>query len=92
MDGAVESGERVANEVLYALFNGDKSVKVDYEKTFYYHRELIRKIEANQEKELKRYENLKFYSKYILKFSTFFGVSYLIMKKFGGKISFVKPF
>jgi hypothetical protein len=92
MDGAVESGERVANEVLYALFNGDKSVHVDYEKTYYFHRELIRKIEANQEKQLKRYENFKFYSKFFLKISAVFGVGYLAMKKFNCSISSFKPF
>ena len=36
MDGAVESGERAANEILYKLYNGDNSVKVDFEKTYYY--------------------------------------------------------
>lgn len=36
MDGAVESGERVANEILYKLFSEDESIKIDFEKTYYY--------------------------------------------------------
>jgi monoamine oxidase len=36
MDGAVESGERAANEVLYKLFKGKESIKIEYEKTYYY--------------------------------------------------------
>ena len=36
MDGAVESGERAANEILYDMFKDDESVKVDFEKTYYY--------------------------------------------------------
>ena len=40
MDGAVETGERVANEILYVMFAGcDKSVKIDYEKTYFYQKE-----------------------------------------------------
>ena len=37
--GAVESGERAANEILYLLFKENNSIKCDYEKTYYYHRE-----------------------------------------------------
>lgn len=36
MDGAAESGERAANEVLYKLFPNDSSIKIDFEKTYYY--------------------------------------------------------
>jgi hypothetical protein len=90
MDGAVQSGERVANEVLYSLFAGDKSVYVEYEKTFYHHRDLIRKIEEKQEKQLRRNENLRFYSKSLLKFSTVIGVGYIIMKKFNCSINLLK--
>jgi hypothetical protein len=42
MDGAVESGERAANEILYLLFKGDNSIKCDYEKTYYFHREKLK--------------------------------------------------
>lgn len=46
MDGAVESGERVANEILYKMFgDSDKSVPVDYEKTFYYQENLKPKLD-----------------------------------------------
>ena len=51
MEGAVESGERVANEVIYALV-GDESLKsgaVDYEKTFYNQRARISSLIANRE-------------------------------------------
>jgi hypothetical protein len=40
MDGAVESGERAANEVLFTMFN-DKS-KIDYKKTYYYQKEELK--------------------------------------------------
>ena len=38
IDGAVESGERAANEVLFDLFRDDKSV-YEYEKTYYYQKQ-----------------------------------------------------
>lgn len=38
IDGAVESGERAANEVLFDLFREDKSV-YEYEKTYYYQKQ-----------------------------------------------------
>ncbi len=45
MDGAIESGERAANEVLYSLFGNFTSIKIDYEKTFYFQKRYIDKIE-----------------------------------------------
>jgi hypothetical protein len=44
MDGAIESGERAANEVLYSLFDLDNDVRIDYDKTYYAHKELIEKM------------------------------------------------
>jgi len=44
MDGAVESGERCANEVLYRLFDLNNKIKVDYTKTYYYQKEQSAKI------------------------------------------------
>lgn len=43
IDGAVESGERVANEVLFSLYADDsgKEFKIDYEKTYYYQKSLV---------------------------------------------------
>ncbi|RNA27769.1 putative flavin-containing monoamine oxidase A [Brachionus plicatilis] len=43
MDGAIQSGERAANEVLYVLFKDDRSIDYDYENTFYFHNEMNRK-------------------------------------------------
>ncbi|RNA10385.1 putative flavin-containing monoamine oxidase A [Brachionus plicatilis] len=51
MDGAVESGERAANEVLYTLYNNDANVKVDYKKTYYYHKELTKQMDDRHLKE-----------------------------------------
>ncbi|CAF0707348.1 unnamed protein product [Brachionus calyciflorus] len=42
MDGAIQSGERAANEVLYAMFKDDRSVEYDYENTYYFHKEITR--------------------------------------------------
>ncbi len=57
MDGAVESGYRVANEILYDLSKNDPSIKADYEKTYYHQRKEIErtKIERieNKKKNLK---------------------------------------
>ncbi|CAF1040430.1 unnamed protein product [Brachionus calyciflorus] len=80
MDGAVESGERVANEVLYALYRHDPTIKIDYEKTYYHHKELIQKM---NELDAKRSNN-KFlsYSKFLVKTSVVLGASYYLAKRF----------
>ena len=72
LDGAIESGERVANEVLYSLFHSDltSTIKIDYEKTYYHHRDQIREIVARQETKTKRYEKLQTFVKSLLKYST----------------------
>ena len=46
MDGAIESGERVANEVLYKMFQDDKCVEYEYEKTYYYQRDEAKKLKV----------------------------------------------
>jgi monoamine oxidase len=46
MDGAVESGYRVANEILFDLSKsggGNKDIKVDYEHTYYFQEDEIKK-------------------------------------------------
>jgi monoamine oxidase len=44
MDGAVQSGERCANEVLYKLFKVSNSeIRIDYEKTYYHQKNMIDK-------------------------------------------------
>jgi hypothetical protein len=51
MDGAIESGERVANEVLYAMYGKNATIQIDYEKTFYAQREEINRMKkAEKEK------------------------------------------
>ncbi len=44
MDGAIESGERAANELLYSIHGDFSSIKIDYEKTFYYQKKQIETI------------------------------------------------
>lgn len=44
MDGAIQSGERAANEILYVLFKDDRNIDYDYENTFYFHQEMQKKI------------------------------------------------
>lgn len=41
MDGAVESAERVVNEILYVMFENDGLVKADYGKTYYSQRKEV---------------------------------------------------
>ncbi len=44
MDGAAESGERAANEVLYQFFKiSDSTMKIDYDKTYYHQKSLAKK-------------------------------------------------
>jgi monoamine oxidase len=46
MDGAAESGERAANEVLHKLFKvSDSTIKIDYDKTYYYQKSLAKKMQ-----------------------------------------------
>lgn len=85
MDGAVQSGERVANEVLYSMYaNTEKSktIKIDYEKTFYHQKDLINAIEEKQAKEkaqLKPYQSIL---KLALKCLPIIGAGSLIMIQF----------
>lgn len=44
MDGAVESGIRAANEVIYSAYKDEPGVTYDYEKTYFYHDEITRKV------------------------------------------------
>jgi monoamine oxidase len=43
MDGAVESGIRAANEVIYSVYRDEPGIACDYEKTYYYQDEITRK-------------------------------------------------
>ena len=75
MDGAIESGELVANEIMYDMFGKSekgKMLQIDYEKTFYYHKELINAIDEKNnggsssdhgnEKSVRPYERVKKWS------------------------------
>ena len=77
MDGAIESGERVANEILYKLYGNDnlkRKIRIDYEKTFYHHQEIMNSIDAKNNStardktmDVKPYEKIKAWSKLLLK-------------------------
>lgn len=86
MDGAVQSGERVANEVLYSMFANNESIrsriKIDYEKTYYYQREQIEKLDKADKIKVKRLECVKFYSKILMRSFLYLGFGYLIAKKY----------
>jgi hypothetical protein len=82
MDGAVESGDRVANEVLYTLYKNDPSVRVDYEKTFYFQKELIKKMNQNELESSKACEKRHELIKTFLKYSFVLGSSYLVWSKY----------
>jgi hypothetical protein len=75
MDGAIESGERVANEIIYTLFKDDKSVKCDYEKTYYAHKEQIEEMKRLDEKRLARSRLLCNLSKFLVKSAVLVGLS-----------------
>ena len=44
MDGAIESGQRAANEVLYTLFGENRDVPIDFNKTYYHQKVKIEDI------------------------------------------------
>ena len=81
MDGAIESGERVANEILYSMYaNTEKSktIQIDYDKTFYHHEELINAANKKQA-QVRPYQSLL---KLILKCLPILGAGSLIMIQF----------
>lgn len=88
MDGAIQSGQRVANECLYAMYGnlGLRHVQIDYSKTYYHQRDLIRAIEDKQKKGktgLKLYESFKDFSKFFIKLSLpLIGASSLVVIQF----------
>ena len=90
MDGAIESGERVANEILYKLYGQDESkknkIKIDYEKTFYYHQDMMNAIDEKNKKKANTMVSVKPYeswSKLLLKFLPFVaGAGSLILIQF----------
>ena len=95
MDGAIESGERVANEILYKLYgneNSKRKIRIDYEKTFYHHQEIMNSIDAkndataisdNRTMDVKPYEKIKAWSKLLLKCLPFVaGAGSLILIQF----------
>jgi len=93
MDGAIESGERVANEIMFDMFGKSekgKMLQIDYEKTFYYHRELINAIDeknnggssSGNEKSVRPYERLKKWSRLLLPFVAGAGSLILIQFKY----------
>ena len=53
MDGAIESGERAANEVLFGLYGLEAGVRVDYEKTYYSQKEEIEKLKRADAKRIR---------------------------------------
>jgi hypothetical protein len=80
MDGAVESGERVAHEVMYNLYRNDPTVKINYEKTYYYHKELTQKLD---EEDFKKQNNkLVKCSKFVLKSGIVVAAAYYLAKRF----------
>lgn len=86
MDGAVESGERCANEVLYRLFDlSDKSVQIDYSKTYYHMREESRKATEKNDKSVSRLSN---WTQKLFKVSFVLGLSYFIASKTNKNINF----
>ena len=81
MDGAIESGERVANEILYSMYaNTEKSktIQIDYEKTFYHHEDLIN-VANKKQTQVKPYQRI---FKLILKCLPIIGAGSLIMIQF----------
>lgn len=92
MDGAVESGERVANEVLYTLYPNDRSILVEYEKTYYHQKEEEKKISLLEAKSNSC--SLTCLAKTLAKYSIILGGSYYLSKRFNliSKLKVVKFF
>lgn len=85
MDGAIQSGERVMNEVLYKLYENEKKhqVRVDFEKTYYYQEKYIKNL---IEQDLSGKNNsitsrIVSYSKRFCKFAFGLGVSYILLNR-----------
>ena len=80
--------------MLYSLFRNEKSnsIQIDYEKTFYYHREVIKQIDDEEEKRTKRTESIKNVSKFGLKCTFLFAAGYVLFKKFKYNFVFQKLF
>ena len=74
MDGAVESGERAAHEILYRLFSNDNQVKFDFKKTYYYQKQNSKKnLIANENKSRSKFSFLKS----LFQITGIIGISYL---------------
>jgi hypothetical protein len=86
MDGAAESGERVANEILCTLYKNDDSILKDFTKTYYYQKTESEKIKQT-DLESKKWFSLKNLTKQAVQLSIVLGFSYFLSKrlKFKGK-------
>jgi hypothetical protein len=65
MDGAIQSGERAANEILFAMLGNFSKCNIDYEKTFYFQKKQIEDMmKKNNQRRFKL--SLTLVSKYII--------------------------
>lgn len=87
MDGAAESGERVANEILCTLYKNDDSIEKDFTKTYYYQKNESEKIKQT-DIESKKWFSLKNLTKQAVQWSIVLGFSYFLSKRFSLKGKF----
>ena len=87
MDGAAESGERVANEILCTLYKNDDSIKKDFTKTYYYQKTESEKIKQT-DLESKKWFSLKNLTKQAVQWSIVLGFSYFLSKRLSLKGKF----
>ena len=90
MDGAAESGERVANEILCTLYKHDASIEKDFTKT-YYHQKASSEAIKNAELTSKKWFSIGNLTKHAVKWSIVLGFSYYVSKRFDFKGKFHVP-
>ena len=81
MDGAIESGERAANEVIYSLYGNFTSIKIDYEKTFYFQKHYIESVKKRNNSNRLRI-SLSMLAKFFVYFTVFGVFSYTFFNLF----------
>ena len=78
MDGAIQSGERAANEVLFAMLGNFSKCNIDYEKTFYFQKKQIEDMtKKNNQRRFKL--SLTLVAKYIIYISVILLAFYFVL-------------
>lgn len=82
IDGAAESGVRAANEVLYRLSQSDSSVVCDYDKTYYFQCEQLKRQRQIEQNELTLFDYFFGSLNFVIIFSIVSFYTYIILAVF----------